>query len=121
MVHASSWPANVGYHSINAMSSFSFEAMVRGYHEYQGVWAASIGKELPCKRERGNANDSFAIAVEKDGRIVGHVPRKISSTCSLFLFSADLPQGGLTKISRVLSLQAVLTCENHKNFLLYGM
>ena len=54
--------------------------MVRGYHEYRGVWAASIGEELPCRRERGNAHDSFAVAVKKDGRVVGHIPTRISST-----------------------------------------
>ena len=50
------------------------------------------------------------MAVEKDSSIVGHVPRKISAICSLFLrqsgkisccvtgprqYSSDLPQGGL--------------------------
>ena len=49
------------------------------------------------------------MAVVKDGVIIGHLPRKISKICSLFLrggtiscivsggrrYSADLPQGGL--------------------------
>ena len=89
---------------------FSVEAMVRGYHAYKDVWDATIGEQLPCQSEHGNAQDAFAVAVLKDGAIVGHVPRKISAACSMFLrrggsiscqvteskrYSADLPQGGL--------------------------
>ena len=71
---------------------------------------AVVGKELSCRREPTNREDHFAIAVVKDSNIVGHVPRKISSICSLFLrqsgsiicrvignrqYSSDLPLGGL--------------------------
>ena len=30
---------------------FSVDAMVRGYHAYQSVWEAVVGKELACQRE----------------------------------------------------------------------
>lgn len=33
----------------------------------------------------GNAFDAFAVCVKKDAEVVGHIPRKISSICSLFL------------------------------------
>ena len=61
-------------------------------------------------RELSNAADPFAVAVMKNSTVVGHIPRKISSLCSMFLrrggsltcqvvsfrrYSADLPQGGL--------------------------
>ena len=54
--------------------------------------------------------DRYAVAVMKDAMLVGHLPRKISLICSLFLrrggnikccvtanrcYSDDLPQGGL--------------------------
>ena len=60
--------------------------------------------------EKGNAHDPYAVAVTKGELIVGHLPRKISAACSLFLhrnglitarvtdsrqYSIDLPQGGL--------------------------
>ena len=69
------------------MNSFSVQAMVRGYHVYRDVWAASIGELLPCEREAGNASDRYAVAVMKDFAVVGHVPRKISTIilCSIFL------------------------------------
>ena len=86
------------------------EAVVRGYHAYKHIWAAVYGEELPCEREAGNRVDAFAVAVMKDGTVVGHVPKKISSICSLYLrrggsiicrvtgsrrYSEDLIQGGL--------------------------
>jgi hypothetical protein len=89
---------------------FSVAAMVRGYHVYRDIWAASIGEELPCECQEGNRQDAYAVAVKKNGNIVGHVPWKISTTSFMFLrrggsilcqvtesqrYSADLPQGGL--------------------------
>ena len=84
--------------------------MVRGYHVYQEVWEVCIGEILPCIREVGNRHDPYAIAVKKDDIVVGHLPRKISCICSIFIrrggeicctvtnsrrYSADLAQGGM--------------------------
>ena len=91
------------------VSEFVFETMVRGYHVYREIWTAAVGEELSCVRETGNYRDPFAVAVVKSGVTVGHVPKKISCTCSVFLRkggtidcrvtgarrrSEDLPQGG---------------------------
>ena len=61
------------------------DSAVRGYHIYQDIWEANYGELLSCTRETGNVFDPFAVCVQKDGDIVGHVPRKISAICSLFL------------------------------------
>ena len=54
--------------------SFSVEAMVRGYHVYKDIWTAVHGEELlTCVREAGNRVDAFAVAVIKDGTVVGHM------------------------------------------------
>ena len=67
------------------MASFSVEAMVRGYHVYKDVWAAVVGEEFPCKREDGNRFDPLAVAVVRADAIIGHLPRKISCVCALYL------------------------------------
>ena len=62
-----------------------------------------------------NTTDTYAVAVKKDGVIIGHLQRTISQPCSLFLrrgssitrYSADLPQGGL-KIPCVLRFEGEL-------------
>ena len=83
---------------------------VRGYHVYRTIWDAASGEDLVCERESSNEHDRYAVAIKKDGVIIGHLPRKISRSCSLFLrrgssiscrvagprrYSADVPQGGL--------------------------
>ena len=82
--------------------------MIRGYHVYKDVWQPQNGEVLQCRRER-NIHDPYAVAVIKNGSVVGHVPRRLSTLCSLFLrhgcidcrvtgnrrYSRDLPQGGL--------------------------
>ena len=56
---------------------------VRGYHIYKDIWDAVIGEELQCEREPDNRSDRYAVAIKKDGIIIGHIPRKISQACSL--------------------------------------
>ena len=93
----------------------SFESMIGGYHEYRMIWNNPIaGEELPCYRELGNSHDPYAVAVKNffagEQKVVGHVPRRISAICSLFIrrggdircqvtgdrrYSSDLLQGGL--------------------------
>ena len=95
---------------------FSVEAMVRDYHEYQSVWDAPIGEALLCEREVGNVHDTFAVAIKKDGKVVGHCSRKISALCSIFIrrgskitcqvtgrrrYSSDLLQGGLEVLCKM--------------------
>ena len=68
-----------------ASKRFSVEAMVRGYLVYKDVWEAAVGEELRCEREPGNRQDPFTVAVVRSAVTVGHVPKKISSVCSMFL------------------------------------
>lgn len=121
------------------------ESCVRGLHVYKDTWTPSVGEELPCKRETGNDKDRYAVAVMRGDTIVGHVPRKISAACSLFLrrngtirctvtgsrrFSADLPQGGLevpcelkfkgepndvAKVRKLLTVGSSTTHRNHRD------
>ena len=86
------------------------ESCVRGYHVYKDLWEAVVGEELECQRERSNPSDAYAVVVKKGETIVGHLPRKLSRMCALFIrrggsitcrprgrrrYSSDLPQGGL--------------------------
>lgn len=101
--------------TIQMESVFRVISKVRGYHVYQSIWPNPlIGEVVSCRRETGNAHDPQAVAMIKliDGemQVVGHVPRTISSVCSIFIrrggnivckitgsreYSSDLDQGGL--------------------------
>jgi len=90
--------------------SLEIESSVCGYHYYQDIWVPVIGEELECEQESGNLHDRYAVAVLKAEVIVGHVPRKISTLCFIFIrnggsisstitgsrrYSYDLAQGGM--------------------------
>lgn len=64
---------------------FQLESFVRGHHVYRTSWTPSVGEILPVKRELTNEYDPFAVAVLKDGVVVGHVPRTMSKITSFFL------------------------------------
>ena len=90
---------------------FSIESCVRGFHIYKDVWNPLLQEILSYSREPGNVHDPYAVAVKTGSSvIVGHVPRTISTLCSIFIsqrgtitcqvtgerrYSHDLPQGGL--------------------------
>ena len=92
------------------LTDFELSGCIRGYHVFQHIWESEVGETLVREREPSNVNDRYAVAVIRDGVIVGHLPQKISRVCSLFLlrggsinctviggrrYSADLVQGGL--------------------------
>ena len=104
---------------------FTCDSVIRGYHMYKEIWEASCRLVFPCLREVGNAFNPFAVSVVRDSDIIGHVPRKISATCSLILrnrstvkctvtgthqFSRDLAQGGL-------EIPCQLTFEGEKEYI----
>ena len=71
------------------MAEFTFTAAIRGFHFYRHSWTPRIGQQLPMKREIGNPEDRFAIAVVDviDGSCctVGHILRELSGVLSHFM------------------------------------
>ena len=60
---------------------------IRGYHVHKNRWAVAVGELLTCSREPTNASVRYAVAVIKEGTIIGHLPLKIFKVCSVFLTS----------------------------------
>ena len=61
------------------------ESRVQGYHVYGDSWTPNVGDLLYCEQESGNLNDVYAVAIKNGVSVIGHVPRKLSAACSLFL------------------------------------
>ena len=51
----------------------------------KNIWATGVGEELICQHEDGSRANLFAVVVIRGQAIVGHVPKKIASVCSLYL------------------------------------
>ena len=58
-------------------SRFVKSSVVRGHHVYKAVWIPALREELIVKAEDGNAHDEHAMAVVKEGNVVGHMPRSL--------------------------------------------
>ena len=69
---------------IDKMAEWEMESCIHGYHIYQSVWMLVL-KDLICLREPFNSVDKYAVCVKKDDDIIGHLPKKISRICSVFL------------------------------------
>ena len=67
--------------------SYQCDSCIRGYHIYRAIWNPTVEETLDCTQESSNPRDRYAVSVQKDGQIVGHLPRKISRLCSLFIGS----------------------------------
>ena len=91
------------------MEELPRESCIHGHHIYKEIRNPCLGEVLQCERDPHNVVNQYSVAVKK-GVIVGHLPRKASRLCSLFLqrggtidcivtgarrHSADPPQGGL--------------------------
>ena len=60
-------------------------SVLRVPHVQRTFGDAAVGEELLREREPLNAQDQYAVAVKREGIIIGHLPRKISRLCLLFL------------------------------------
>ena len=85
--------------------AFYLNSVVRGHHIYKDIWSSVHGEELYCRREFGNVHDLYAVSVIKQGTgIIGHLPKRISTPCHLFLkkggvFHAKLMDGAITHLT----------------------
>ena len=67
------------------IAEIEVSSFIRGYHVYKDMWTPFIGEELVLRREPDDVKDRSAVAVVKDGQIVGHIPFNISAVVSCFL------------------------------------
>ena len=64
--------------AIKKMAEWEVDSCVGGYHVYESIWVAALGEWIVCIRELLNSRDRYAVALKKDGVVIGHLPQKIS-------------------------------------------
>ena len=75
------------------MEEFEKASCIQGFHVYQDNFTPILGERLVCKNELGNPRDWYAVAVCKAGdeiHVVGHLPRNISTMCSIFIWHGGI-------------------------------
>ena len=60
---------------IATINNFETISNVKGYYVYQGIWVPKIGETLSTEREPGNPKEKYALCVNKNECIVGHLPQ----------------------------------------------
>ena len=60
-------------------------SFVRGYHIYKEDWSPAVGDVLLLQRDPLNEKDRNAVAIVRDGSVVGHVPFNLAPLFSHFL------------------------------------
>ena len=109
-----SQPAVSGSLAVTEMTSF-----IRGYHEYKEIWQPVIGESLILKTVPTNVKDRLAVSVQKDGQVVGHVPRNIAPLFYNFL-DRDVNKGFAEVTAKPLNRGAGMGMEVPCVFRLYG-
>ena len=66
------------------MDVFAAESSMHGHHIYMQEWTPFIGEKLECQREEVNEQDPYAVVIVTRTaayrtKVVGHVPKNISS------------------------------------------
>ena len=59
------------------MSTFEFDSVIRGHQASKHLWTPVVEETLDVQLEPSNPYDSSAVAVLKDGAVIGHVPREV--------------------------------------------
>ena len=72
--------------------SFNLDSFIKGYHVYQEVWSPELHEMLSAVQEPRNIVDKYAVSVQRDGEVVGHLMKgkscRFAKTIFYFL-SAD--------------------------------
>ena len=53
------------------------DSCIRGFHVYKDIWIR--------EREDRNLMDPYVVVIKKGVEVIGHIPRKISAVCCLFI------------------------------------
>ena len=67
------------------MDSHAVDSCVHRFHEHYDRGTPAHGEIFGSEIEEGNTRDLYAVAIKKGSEIIGHMPRKISAACNLFL------------------------------------
>ena len=72
-------------------TSLELETYIKVHHAYKEMWSWEVGEKLNLLMEADNCVDKFAVCVEKDQTVVGHLQKgdsgKFAKTIFYFLSS----------------------------------
>lgn len=67
------------------LQAMDIPSVIRGHHISKRSWSPTVGELLEVAREPSNPYDRNAVAVLKEDRVVGHVPRELCRSICTFI------------------------------------
>ena len=66
--------------------SFNLDSFIKGYHVYQEVWSPELHEMLSAVPEPRNIVDKYAVSVQRDDEVVGHLMKVLMKRNFRILF-----------------------------------
>ena len=90
------------------------------HHLYSTIWTPVLRELLSCKSELDNTKDRYVVAVCRiNGIVVGHIPKKISFLCAIFIKRGGTIQCIVSAIYHHIIPHLALALQNPKETLLF--
>ena len=71
------------------VKEYQHKSTVKGFHVYKKIWNPVEGEVLDTRIKPENPTDKYAVCIEKNGNVVGHLPTgkygRFSKTIFIFL------------------------------------
>uniref|UniRef100_A0A1X7SF53 HIRAN domain-containing protein n=1 Tax=Amphimedon queenslandica TaxID=400682 RepID=A0A1X7SF53_AMPQE len=103
--------------AVTTETSVLIDSVVRGHHIYKRIWTPFLGETLKLERENDNPYDQYAVTINKDGEVVGRVPKELSRIFSNFMLSGgdiECKITGKRKLGKGLEVPCVYICNGLK-------
>ena len=59
--------------AIVVVKEHQYSSILKGFHVYKEIWNPVKGEVLDTRMEPGNPTDQYAVCVENNGNVVGHL------------------------------------------------
>ena len=93
---------------------------IQHHHLYSTIWTPVLGELLPCKSELDNTKDQYVVVVCRvNGIVVGHITKKISFLCAVFIKRGGTIQCIVSAIYHHIFPHLVLALQNRKEMFLF--
>ena len=81
------------------VNEYQHKSTVKGFHVYKEIWNPVWGEVLDTRMELENPADKYAVCIEKNGNIVGDLPkRKYGRSSKKIFFSLRVDECGSCKV-----------------------
>ena len=72
--------------AIVVVKEYEHNSTVKGFHVYKEIWNTVKGEALDTRMEPDNPTDKYAVCIENNGNVVGHLTKENKGRFSKTIF-----------------------------------